>query len=56
MLRFWESVRYHWWVQSVGVGVVLVGAAAGVYESRLFNKVRGFLISISLQDDNFRRI
>jgi Domain of unknown function (DUF2427) len=43
MLRFWESVRYHWWVQSVGVGVVLVGAAAGVYESRLFNKVRGFL-------------
>ncbi|KIM84247.1 hypothetical protein PILCRDRAFT_404853 [Piloderma croceum F 1598] len=42
MLRFWDSVRYHWWVQSVGVCVVLVGAGTGVYESRLFNKSKSF--------------
>jgi len=43
MLRFWDSVKYHWYVQSAGICAVLVGSAAGVYESRLFNKVRDFL-------------
>lgn len=40
LLRYFDSVKYHWWMQSVAIVVVLMGVGLGVYESRLFNKVR----------------
>lgn len=41
LLRYFDSVKYHWYMQSAAALITLVGVATGVYESRLYNKVRG---------------
>lgn len=46
LLRYFDSVKYHWYMQTAAALVTLVGVAIGVYESRQYNKVRNPLYRI----------
>jgi hypothetical protein len=39
LLRYFDSVKYHWWMQSVAICAVMGGLGIGIYESMIFNKV-----------------
>jgi hypothetical protein len=39
LLRYFDSVKYHWWMQSAAIIVVIFGMDAGLYESKHYNKV-----------------
>ena len=54
LLRYLDSVNYHRWMQSTAIIVVLFGVGAGVYESKLYNKVRK--LCIPSKDDDLLRI
>lgn len=40
ILRIFESVRFHWMTQALGVLIVIVGAGIGVNLSGTYNRVR----------------
>jgi uncharacterized membrane protein len=39
LLRYFNSVKYHWWMQSFAILIAFVGMGEGISESLLFNKV-----------------
>lgn len=39
LLRYADSVKYHWWMQSTAICVVVLGVGTGINESLLYNKV-----------------
>jgi len=42
LLRYFDSVKFHWFMQSTAIIVVLFGVGAGIYESKLYNKSKSF--------------
>jgi heme A synthase len=45
LLRYADSVKYHWWMQSTAICLVVLGVGTGINESKLYNKVRNRLLS-----------
>jgi uncharacterized membrane protein YfcA len=42
LLRYADSVKYHWWMQSTAICAVAIGVVTGINESKLYNKSKHY--------------
>jgi hypothetical protein len=56
LLRFLESVKAHYIIQTMGTFATIVGVGVGIYSSTMYNRVSHCLVALALPDTDSRRL